>query len=66
MTTATVGDTRQTTANASHWIDGRWRDFSEHGDGINPATGEVIGHYALAGEDEAGGRERLRGLAAVE
>jgi len=53
MTTATVGDTRQATAIARHWIDGGWRDSAEHKDSINPATGEVIGRYALAGEDEA-------------
>jgi acyl-CoA reductase-like NAD-dependent aldehyde dehydrogenase len=50
---ASVGDTRQATAIARHWIDGRWRDSAEHKDSINPATGEVIGGYALAGEDEA-------------
>ena len=53
MTTATVGDTRQATAIARHWIDGGWRDSAAHKDSINPATGEVIGRYALAGEDEA-------------
>ena len=53
MTTATVGDKRQATAIAQHWIDGRWRDSAEHEDSINPATGEVIGRYALAGENEA-------------
>ena len=53
MTPATVGDARQTTATARHWIDGRWRDSAQHQDTINPATGEVIGTYALAGEDEA-------------
>ncbi len=53
MTTATLGDARQATAIAQHWIDGCWRDSAEHKDSINPATGEVIGRYALAGEDEA-------------
>lgn len=53
MTTVTVGDTRQATAVARHWIDGAWRDPGEHKDSINPATGEVIGRYALAGENEA-------------
>jgi betaine-aldehyde dehydrogenase len=53
MTTATVGDTRQVTTIARHWIDGRWRDSVERKDSFNPATGEVIGRYALAGEDEA-------------
>jgi acyl-CoA reductase-like NAD-dependent aldehyde dehydrogenase len=50
---ASVRNTRQATAIARHWIDGRWRDSAEHKDSINPATGEVIGRYALAGEDEA-------------
>jgi hypothetical protein len=53
MTTATIGDTSQATAIAQHWIDGSWRDSAEHKDSINPATGEVIARYALAGEDEA-------------
>ncbi len=52
MTIATVGNTRQATAFARHWIDGRWRDSARHKDSINPATGEVIARYALAGEDE--------------
>ena len=38
---------------AVHWIDGNWRDSAEHLDSFNPATGEVIGQYALAGEKEA-------------
>ncbi len=42
MTTATIGDMRQATAIARHWIDGSWRDSAEHKDSINPATGEVI------------------------
>jgi len=53
MTTATAGDTRQATVIAQHWIDGHWRDSADHRDSINPATGELIGRYALAGEDEA-------------
>jgi betaine-aldehyde dehydrogenase len=53
MTTASISDTSQATTLAQHWIDGRWRDSAEHRDSINPATGEVIGRYALAGEDEA-------------
>jgi acyl-CoA reductase-like NAD-dependent aldehyde dehydrogenase len=44
---------REATAIARHWIDGGWRDSAEHKDSINPATGEVIGRYAIAGEDEA-------------
>jgi hypothetical protein len=50
MTTVTIGDTRQATDIARHWIDGRSRDSADHKDSINPATGEVIGRYALAGE----------------
>ncbi|HYC52802.1 MAG TPA: aldehyde dehydrogenase family protein [Gemmatimonadaceae bacterium] len=38
---------------ARHWIDGRWMDSATHADSIDPATGEVIGRYAVAGEDEA-------------
>ena len=53
MTTATIGDTREATAIARHWIDGTWRDSAEHENSINPATGEVIAGYALAGENEA-------------
>ena len=53
MMTATTGETGQALANARHWIDGRWRDSPEHGDSIDPATGDVIGRYALAREDEA-------------
>jgi betaine-aldehyde dehydrogenase len=53
MRTVTVGDTRQATAIARHWIDGGWRDSAKHKDSLNPATGDVIGRYALAGEDEA-------------
>ena len=50
---SSVGDTRQATAIARHWIDGRWQDSAENKDSIDPASGEVIGRYALAGEDEA-------------
>ncbi len=50
---ATLSGTRQATTIARHWIDGRWRDSAQHGDSIDPATGEVIGRYALAGEEEA-------------
>jgi hypothetical protein len=48
MTPATLGDTRETTATARHWIDDSWRDSPRHNDSINPATGEVIGRYAVA------------------
>jgi acyl-CoA reductase-like NAD-dependent aldehyde dehydrogenase len=53
MTTATAGDTRQATVIAQHWIDGHWRDSADRRDSINPATGDPIGRYAFAGEDEA-------------
>lgn len=54
MTPATaVNEARSETAIAQHWIDGCWRDSAGHEKSINPATSEVIGHYALAGEDEA-------------
>lgn len=47
--------------NAKHWIDGKWVDSPRHGDSFNPATGDVIGSYADAGEGEA----RLAVAAAV-
>jgi acyl-CoA reductase-like NAD-dependent aldehyde dehydrogenase len=53
MTTATIGPSRPTTAVAQHWIAGSWRDSGEYRNSINPATGEVIGRYTLAGESEA-------------
>jgi acyl-CoA reductase-like NAD-dependent aldehyde dehydrogenase len=53
MTPATFSDTREVTATARHWIDGGWRDSPKHSDSINPATGDVIGRYAVAGQDEA-------------
>jgi betaine-aldehyde dehydrogenase len=53
MTTATVGVTDQATRVARHWIDGGWRDSLTHRDSRNPASGDVIGRYALAGEEEA-------------
>ena len=37
---------------AKHWIGGNWRDSAEHRDSINPATGEIIGRYAVAGREE--------------
>jgi acyl-CoA reductase-like NAD-dependent aldehyde dehydrogenase len=52
MTPSTIGDVNRA-AVARHWIDGGWRDSTTHHDSVNPATGEVIGRYALAGEDEA-------------
>ena len=42
-----------TTSVAMHWIDGKWADSDEHRDSVNPATGEVIGSYAMGGPKEA-------------
>ena len=53
MSTAASRDMLPATALARHWIDGEWRDSLKHRDSVNPATGEVIGRYALAGEGEA-------------
>jgi acyl-CoA reductase-like NAD-dependent aldehyde dehydrogenase len=36
-----------------HWIDGAWVDSEEHRESVNPATGEIIGSYAMGGHDEA-------------
>jgi betaine-aldehyde dehydrogenase len=41
------------TSVAMHWIDGRWVDSEEHRESINPATGEVIGTYAMGTPEEA-------------
>jgi betaine-aldehyde dehydrogenase len=38
---------------AKHWINGEWEDSSQHNESINPATGEVIGYYALGTDVEA-------------
>jgi betaine-aldehyde dehydrogenase len=38
---------------AMHWIGGQWLDSGEHRESINPATGEVIGSYAMGGRKEA-------------
>jgi betaine-aldehyde dehydrogenase len=38
---------------AMHWIDGQWVDSDEHRDSVNPATGEVIGSFAMGGPKEA-------------
>ena len=53
MTSATLGDTRQATRDRTALDRRRLADSAEHKDSIDPATGEVIGRYALAGEDEA-------------
>jgi betaine-aldehyde dehydrogenase len=41
------------TSVAKHWIDGQRTDSDEHRDSVNPATGEIIGSYAMAGLKEA-------------
>jgi betaine-aldehyde dehydrogenase len=41
------------TSVAMHWIDGEWVDSKEHRDSINPATGELIGTYAMGTPEEA-------------
>jgi betaine-aldehyde dehydrogenase len=40
---------------AKHWIDGEWVDSAVHERSINPATGEVIGMFAVGTEKEAAG-----------
>ncbi|HET9353151.1 MAG TPA: aldehyde dehydrogenase family protein, partial [Sphingomicrobium sp.] len=37
---------------ALHWIGGYWLDSGERRNSINPATGEVIGSYAMGGRKE--------------
>lgn len=39
-------------ATALHRIDGSWLDSGEHRDSIDPATGDVIGSYAMGGRKE--------------
>ena len=41
------------TTTARHWIGGDWVDAGEHHDSIDPATGQVIGTYAMGGTAEA-------------
>jgi betaine-aldehyde dehydrogenase len=38
---------------ALHWIDGAWVDSPEHRESVNPATGEVIGSYAMGTPEQA-------------
>lgn len=53
MTTSTTAHVPVDELLARHWINGDWRDSASHRDSVNPATGEVIGRHALAGEEEA-------------
>jgi acyl-CoA reductase-like NAD-dependent aldehyde dehydrogenase len=48
------------TSVARHWIDGEWADSDEHRDSVNPATGAVIGSYAMGGPKERRRRSRPR------
>jgi acyl-CoA reductase-like NAD-dependent aldehyde dehydrogenase len=36
---------------ARNWIDGAWTDEAEHRDSVDPATGQVIGTYAVGSGD---------------
>jgi betaine-aldehyde dehydrogenase len=38
---------------ALHWIDGAWVDSHRHRHSVNPATGEVIGSYAMGTPEQA-------------
>jgi betaine-aldehyde dehydrogenase len=38
---------------AMNWIDGRWFDAEDHSQSVNPATGEVIGTYAMGSAKDA-------------
>ena len=49
----TAQDVTRVTGPAQHWIAGRWVDSGEHHDSVDPATGEVIGSYAMGGAEEA-------------
>jgi hypothetical protein len=60
MTPATLGDTRETTATACHWIDGSWRDSLKHHDSINPATGEVTATTPSPAKTRLEKQRRLR------
>lgn len=50
----TLSDSPRTHAEvARNWIDGRWFDVGAISDSCDPATGEIIGRFADAGEAEA-------------
>ena len=38
---------------ATHWIGGEWVTIGTERESVNPATGEVIGHYADGGAEAA-------------
>ncbi|WP_058910710.1 aldehyde dehydrogenase family protein [Entomohabitans teleogrylli] len=40
-------------SSARHWVNGQWLDSLQHGESINPATGERIGDYAIGDTDTA-------------
>jgi betaine-aldehyde dehydrogenase len=46
-------DLAASTGVAKHWIDGEWTGSDTVSESINPATGEVLGHWADGGEEEA-------------
>ena len=41
------------TAIAQHWIGGEWVGSGAVTESINPATGEILGHWHDGGEAEA-------------
>jgi betaine-aldehyde dehydrogenase len=49
----TMTTTLEQTKVALHWIDRGWVHSDEHVDSVNPATGEVIGGFALGSPREA-------------
>ncbi|MGW0762944.1 aldehyde dehydrogenase family protein [Streptomyces sp. NPDC002814] len=42
-----------TAKTARNWINGQWVESAETKESINPATGEILGHYSNAGRAEA-------------
>ncbi len=45
---------------AKHWIGGEWSTAGAKRESINPATGEVIGHYADGNAENRSGRDQRR------
>lgn len=41
-----------TASAALNWVNGEWIDSGTHQDSVNPATGEVIGRFAVGGRDQ--------------